>query len=123
MRTTRTEKDILGALAHARLVVSHAEQKGIARNNTTFREPVNHLGAVLADAALQAGLNYDTVIKVRVDRIRELFPEAATLSGVFAAIERTGVTDFLLWRHPTKLARFTCLTEWLREQGLEDVSK
>jgi hypothetical protein len=27
--------------------------------NPTFREPVNHLGAVLADAALQAGLNYN----------------------------------------------------------------
>jgi thermostable 8-oxoguanine DNA glycosylase len=60
-------------------------------------------------------------VKVRVDRIRHLFPEAVTLSGVFASIERMGVADFLLWRHPTKVARFICLTELLREQSLEDV--
>jgi hypothetical protein len=29
--------------------------------------------------------------------------------------------DFLLWRHPTKVARFVCLTELLREESLEDV--
>jgi len=121
MKTTRTEKDILDALDHARLVVVHAEQKGIVHGDLMFREPVNHIGAVLADAALQAGLNYNSVVRVRVDRIHRLFPEAATLSGVFASVKRIGVADFLLWYHPTKVARFIRLTELLREQGLEDV--
>jgi hypothetical protein len=58
----------------------------------------------------------------KADRIRHLFPEAATLSGVFTSIERMGAADFLLWRHPTKVARFVCLTELLREESLEDQS-
>lgn len=112
---------VLNTLASARLVVTHAERLGIDCGPSTFREPVNHLGAILADSALQAGLNYRTVVKVRVDRIKALFPEAANLSGVFDLIGRGGVCDFLLWRHPVKVSRFISLAEALGEHGIEDV--
>jgi hypothetical protein len=121
VRTIASAQGVLGTLVSARLVVAHAEKLGIDCRPTTSRDPVNHLGAVLADSILQAGLNYRTVVKVRVDRIKSLFPEAATLSGVLELIGRGGISDFLLWRHPTKLSRFISLAELLQKHRIEDV--
>jgi hypothetical protein len=121
MRTTGSVEGVLNTLASARLVVTHAEKLGIDCGPRPSRNPMNHLGAALADSILQAGLNYRTVVKVRVDRIKSLFPEAATLSGVLDLIERGGISDFLLWRHPTKVTRFIGLAALLQEHGVEDV--
>jgi hypothetical protein len=121
VRITASAQGVLCTLASARLVVTHAEKLGIDCRPTISRDPINHLGAVLADSILQAGLNYRTVVKVRVDRIESLFPDAATLSGVLDVIGRGGISDFLLWRHPTKVARFISLAEVLRKHGVEDV--
>jgi hypothetical protein len=123
MRAAVSSQEILGTIACARLIVTHAERIGIGHGPSILPGPVNHLGAVLADSVLQAGLNYRTIVKVRVDRIQHLFPEAATLSGLFASIQRKGVSDFLLWYHPTKLDRFISLAELLRTHDIEDVSR
>jgi hypothetical protein len=74
---------------------------------------------VLADAVLQAGLNYETVVRMRVMRIESQFPETATLSGLIELIERGGASDLLLWKHPTKLTRFVCLAKFLAMRGIE----
>ncbi|WP_431015992.1 hypothetical protein [Bradyrhizobium pachyrhizi] len=110
----------MSALSSARLVVQLAQEKGVVGNNLSYREPLYHVGAILADAALQAGLNYRTVVKVRVDRIVQDFPEAATLSGMFSAIATIGVTEFLRWHHHTKVSRFVCLAELLRNERVDD---
>jgi len=120
MNLPKSESDALSALSSARLVVQLAQEKGVVRHNRSYREPLYHVGAILADAALQAGLNYRTVVKVRVDRIVQDFPEAATLSGTFNAIASIGVADFLRWRHHTKMSRFICLAELLRNEGVDD---
>lgn len=120
MRFSKSESDALNALSSARVVAQFAQEKGVVSRNLYFREPLDHVGAILADAALQAGLNYRTVVKVRVDRIVQNFPEAATLSGTFNAIACIGVADFLRWRHHTKMSRFICLAELLRSEGVDD---
>lgn len=120
MSFAKSESDVLSALSSARLVVQLAQEKGVVRHNTRCREPSYHVGAILADAALQAGLNYRTVVKVRIDKIVLEFPEAATLSGTFKAIASIGVAEFLQWRHHTKLSRFVCLAELLRNEGIDD---
>lgn len=114
------EGDTLNALSSARLIARFAQQQGVVRQNYVYREPVYHVGAVLADAALQAGLNYRTVVKVRVDRIVEDFPEAVTLSGTINAIAVVGVANFLRWRHHIKVSRFVCLTELLRSESVDE---
>jgi hypothetical protein len=116
----KSESDALSALSSARLVVQLAQEKGVVPRNPYYREPLYHVGAILADAALQAGLNYRTVVKVRVDRIARDFPEAATLSGTFNAVASIGVADFLRWRHHTKVSRFLCLAELLRNESVDD---
>jgi hypothetical protein len=112
--------DVLSELSSARLVVQLAQEKGVVRHNLSHREPLHHVGAILADAALQAGLNYRTVVKVRIDRIVQDFPEAATLSGMFSAIGAVGVAEFLRWHHQTKVSRFVCMAELLRNESVED---
>jgi hypothetical protein len=120
MSFPKSESDVLSALSSARLVVQLAQEKGVVRHNPAYREPLYHVGAILADAALQAGLNYRTVVKVRIDRIVRDFPEAATLSGTFKAIAFIGVAEFLQWHHHTKASRFVCLAELLRKEGIDD---
>ncbi|HZP77203.1 MAG TPA: hypothetical protein VFB45_13755 [Pseudolabrys sp.] len=120
MNFSKAESDVLSALSSARLVVQLAQEKGVVRDNHSYREPLYHVGAILADAALQAGLNYRTVVKVRIDRIVRDFPEAATLSGMFNAIASIGVAEFLRWHHHTKVSRFVCLAELLRNESIDD---
>ena len=59
-------------------------------------------------------------MKVRIDRIIQDFPEAATLSGMFNAIDSIGVAEFLRWNHHTKVSRFVCLAELLRDESIDD---
>ena len=89
---------------------------------TPPRPTASHLGAVLADAVLQAGLNYRTVIRPRIARIQTNYPQAARLSGVNSIIERGLVSDFLLWKHPTKVSRFTRLASLLGANSVEDTN-
>lgn len=121
MNLRTSENDALSALNSARLVVQLAQKQGVVGHNASYyREPLHHVGAILADAALQAGLNYRTVVKVRVDRIVQDFPEAATLSGTFRAIASIGASEFLRWRHHAKVARFIGLAELLRNESVDD---
>jgi hypothetical protein len=120
MSFPKSESDVLSALNSARLVAQLAQEKGVVRLSSAYREPLRHVGAILADAALQAGLNYRTVVKVRIDRIVLDFPEAATLSGTFKAIAFVGVAEFLQWHHHTKVSRFACLADLLRNESIDD---
>ncbi len=113
---------LLEVLACARQVATHAERLGIVVNATPPRPAGSHVGAVLADAALQAGLNYRTVVRPRVDRIQGNYPDAARLSGVKAIIEEGMVSDFLLWKHPAKVSRFTRLAGLLNLDSVEDIN-
>jgi endonuclease III len=76
------------------------------------------LGAVLADAILQAGVSYRNVVRKRIERIHSRFPEAATLAGLMVVIEQNGVAEFLLWSHPDKMSRFMALTKLLVEHNI-----
>jgi hypothetical protein len=123
MNVSRSESDTLSALTSARLVARLAEEKGVVHGNPLYREPLYHVGAILADASLQAGLNYKTVVKVRVDRIIAQFPGAATLTGTFQAIAAEGITNFLSWHHHAKVERFVGLAELLRDEEIDDFNQ
>lgn len=52
MSTAAPTQKVLDTLASARLVVTHAERLGIDRGPSTLRDPVYHLGAILAERVL-----------------------------------------------------------------------
>jgi hypothetical protein len=115
----KTDAAVLEQLAFARRIADHANRLGAHSLLFTPRAASDHLGALLADAVLQAGVNYKTVVRMRITRIESQFPETATLSGVIALIERGGAGDFMLWKHPTKVTRFESLAKFLAMQGIE----
>lgn len=109
----------LEQLSLARRIADHADQLGVQRSLTSSRTTMSHIGAILADAILQAGVSYRTVVRARVERIHANFPEAATLSGLIKTIDRQGADDFLMWKHPTKVMRFLALTKFLSLQEID----
>jgi hypothetical protein len=109
---------ILEELSSARRIADYADNLGVRRSRLTLRAASDHLGAVLADAILQAGVRYRTVVRVRVERIHSRFPEAATMSGLIMLLEQHGAAEFLLWTHPVKMSRFVSLTQLLSTQNI-----
>ena len=82
------------------------------------RRPFDHVGAVLADSILQAGLNYNSVVRVRVERILTDFPETASLEGVMDVIAKGCTEEFLMWTHQTKIIRFQALAFFLADRQI-----
>lgn len=114
---------VIENLSRARTIADYAERLGISETPVGRRHCYSHIGAVLADAALQAGLNYRTVVRPRIDRIQVLYPQAATLSGVNAVVQREGPGTFLNWHHATKVDRFVRLIEILDGDDIQTVSE
>lgn len=114
---------VLDTLAFARQIADYAQSLGFNDMVGGSRVVSNHLGAVLADCVLQAGLNYRTVVRARIERIIELFPEAATLAGTTEFVERGVVSEFLMWKHPEKIERFIRLVRVLESHQIEDTRK
>ena len=87
------------------------------------------MGATLSDAVLQAGLNYNAVVRPRVSRLLHCFPQATTTSKFLDLIDEFGAEHLLNWKHPEKPTRLiaianffyvrsieteNCLSEWLQ---------
>jgi hypothetical protein len=79
----------------------------------------NHMGATITDAALQAGINYDTVVRPRVQHVRQDYPQASTTSGFLRLLHEQGAEKVLRWKHPEKPARAVALATFLQTEGVE----
>jgi len=109
---------VLEELDLARRIADYADDLGVGQSRVALRVASAHLGAVLADAILQAGVSYQNVVRARVERIHSRFPEAATLPGLIVVLKEKGAAEFLLWSHPVKMARFMSLTHLLAEHNI-----
>lgn len=72
----------------------------------------NHIGALFTDIILQAGVNYASVVKPRVQRVLVHYPEASTVSGLQHVVDRDGLEYILNWYHPIKLERMRRLIDF-----------
>lgn len=79
----------------------------------------DHMGAILTDAILQAGLNYQTVVAPRVRRVLTNYPDADVTSVFLNYIHRDSAFDILQWQHAEKPRRLLELTTFLYEMGIE----
>lgn len=77
------------------------------------------MGATLSDAVLQAGLNYNTVVRPRVTRIINCFPSATTTSKFLDLIDELGIEHVLNWQHPEKLSRAIALANFFYVRSIE----
>lgn len=108
-------------LLAARRIADHAKDEGALWEQKVPRATCEHLGAVLADSVLQAGLNYTTVVRPRVLAILRTYPTLDTVSSLLELIQEQRTGEFLNWRHQEKVTRFEALVAFLKERGIEDV--
>jgi hypothetical protein len=112
-----TAVDVLLA---ARRIADRAIEEGALLAQEMPRMTCEHLGAVVADSVLQAGLNYVTVVRPRVLFILRSHPRRNTVSSLMALIEEGGAAAFLNWNHHEKLSRFESLVMMLHDWNIED---
>jgi hypothetical protein len=105
----------------ARRIADHAKEEGALIEVKRVRPVCEHLGAVLADSVLQAGLNYTTVVRPRVLRILQTYPECETISSLAYLIRSGETRAFLNWYHNDKVSRFEGLVELLQVRDVETV--
>jgi hypothetical protein len=80
-----------------------------------------HMGGLLTDAILQAGLNYKTVVAPRVQRVINQYPDANTTSRFFSVIKDNGANQVLDWKHPEKPRRLYEITMFLTQSSIDTI--
>ena len=79
----------------------------------------NHMGATLADAVLQRGIDYKAVVEPRVKNLKAAHPEAITTSVFSRVLERDGAPKVLDWTDGPKPQTLVALVGVLLENGIE----
>ena len=82
-------------------------------------EPYEHMGALLIDCVFQAGISYNTVVKPRVDRMYEDYPEAITTSAFLKVLQREGSDKVARWKPSRKTETLEALTKLLVDENVE----
>ncbi len=121
MSQLEAKRSAIEILLAARRIADHAKEEGALWEEKVPRATCEHLGAVLADSVLQAGLNYANVVRPRVLAILQRYPKLNTISALLVLIEEQRTGEFLNWRHHEKVARFEALVTFLKEWGIEKV--
>ena len=79
----------------------------------------NHMGAIITDAILQSGLNYESVVRPRVNNIIKKYPEARTTSEFQEIINKYGLKKILNWNDDEKPNRIKNVTIFFSEEKIE----
>ncbi|UWP97807.1 hypothetical protein [Aliiroseovarius crassostreae] len=119
--TRSSEHDPIAVLTAARKVADFASNQGLAEARLSKRLVCNHMGAVLADTVLQAGLRYSTVVRPRVTSILTQHPQADKIAALVGIISAGETGAFLQWSHHQKIARFERIVAFLDDEGVRDV--
>lgn len=123
MSRTETKGATIEILLAARRIADHAKVEGALWEQKNPRATCDHLGAVLADSVLQAGLNYATIVRPRVLTILQTYPKLNTVSSLLGLIQDQKTREFLNWRHHEKVTRFETLVAFLQEWGIEEIQE
>jgi hypothetical protein len=79
----------------------------------------HHIGATIADAVLQANMRYETHVRPRIARIRLIFPEAVTISGLRRILKERTPNDFLDWQGMDRATRFQSIVDLFDSENIE----
>jgi hypothetical protein len=78
-----------------------------------------HMGATIADAILQAGLRYETVVRPKIKNIIKIYPEAVTTSAFCQLLKEKGPKIVLGWKDDEKPNRVLGLAKFFLQEGIE----
>lgn len=108
-------------LLAARKIADFATAQGIETRALRRRVTYDHLGAVLADAVLQAGLNYSTVVLPRINNILKNYSDVTTSHALLDIVISDKTSFFLQWSHPEKIIRFNNLVHCIHQFKINDI--
>ncbi|NSZ05829.1 hypothetical protein G6M14_05555 [Agrobacterium tumefaciens] len=108
-------------LVAARRVADYAKELGADLQRFEIRPAYDHMGALLADSILQAGLNYNSVVRPRILAILADYPGLSRISNLLELVERGETSAFLNWTHQVKVGRFDALVLFLADASIEHV--
>ena len=80
-----------------------------------------HIGALLTDAGLQAGIDYNAVVTPRVARMLARWPDAATVSAFLEHSSKSDLKEVIDWQHGEKPRRIRRIAELLAKERIETV--
>lgn len=79
----------------------------------------NHMGALIVDGVLQAGIRYETVVVPRVKLVLERFPEAKTTSAFQRVLMLEGALKLLDWSLDRKMNTLVDLVQFFVAEKIE----
>ena len=79
----------------------------------------DHIGALFTDVILQAGVNYRSVVRPRVERVLFNYPEAKTVSDFCRILDYYGVSNVLNWNNAAKIRRMEDLLSFCMSHSIE----
>jgi len=110
-------------VAEARRIADYASSVGIHKTHFYCRDTYNHIGAVLADVVLQAGLNYFNVVRPRVMNIIDSFPDMNCVVNLVEMVNSQQTPFFLSWQHAEKIQRFERLVIFLHNNNINYIDE
>lgn len=108
-------------LVAARRVADYAKELGADLDRQEIRPAYDHMGALLADSVLQAGLNYNSVVRPRITAILTHYPNQSRTSQLLDLVHRGETATFLNWTHTEKVGRFDSLVTFLSTCSVEHI--
>lgn len=118
--SVRVPKPLIAPGSAVTSLVSHVRSMG----DFLIEEPMagyQHMGAVIADATLQAGVNYKTVVAPKVARLIQNYPQCVTTSMFRDALNSDGPEKVLGWTRGRKPETARALAELLIAEEIETV--
>lgn len=79
----------------------------------------SHIGALYTDVILQAGLNYNSVVRPRVQRVLTHYPEANTVGAFRNVLLKEGFEKVIKWNHSIKQERMLRLLDFSGTRGID----
>lgn len=105
-------------LKSARILANYAKEQGLKMDEHASRPTYDHMGAILADSVLQAGVNYSNVVKPRVEAILSTYSDKKSTLDLEQLLLDEGSKKLLNWSHTTKLSRFENLVSYMLSNGV-----
>lgn len=109
-------------LLAARRVADYAVELEADIRQREIGAAYDHMGALLTDTILQAGLNYKAVVLPRVQSVLSRYPYHYRTTDVLEVTRAGETAAFLNWSHTEKIARFENLAAFLHASSIETVS-
>lgn len=81
----------------------------------------DHMGALIVDAGLQAGIKYETVVLPRVEHILTTYPDEKTTSAFQRIVMIEGARHLLNWQVDRKINTIVDVTRFFLSENVETV--